>query len=116
MKIMIIVNILMKLLFITCESSEINKNPTNINEILCDDDSYRRFNTQTDENDSINEDQIPNESSFNVPSHENLSVITEESSFIEEINSNDENNSIKILYDLIKKPHWTNKNTQQQNH
>ncbi|CAF5095241.1 unnamed protein product, partial [Rotaria sp. Silwood1] len=38
-------------------------------------------------------------------------VITEESSFIEDnLNSNDENNSIKILNDLIEKPHWTNKN------
>jgi hypothetical protein len=88
----------------TYDTSEMNK-PYD-NEILFDDDSYRIFKSQTDENDcSIQND----ETSFNVPSHENLSVITEESSFIEEINSNDENNSIKILYDLIKKPHWTNK-------
>jgi hypothetical protein len=79
------------------------------NEILFDDDSYRVFNNQKDENDSSIEDNLPIDSSFNVPSHENLSVITEESSLIEEMNSNDENNSIKILYDLIKKPHWTNK-------
>jgi len=92
----------------TYDTSDMNQNHFD-NEILFDDDSYRVFNSQTDENDSSIEDNIPNDSSFNVPSHENLSVITEESSFIEEINSNDENNSIKILYDLIKKPHWTNK-------
>lgn len=81
----------------------------NSNEILFDDDSYRVFASQTDEHDRSIEEQKHDESSFNVPSHENLSVITEESSFIEELHSNDENNSIKILYDLIKKPHWTNK-------
>lgn len=94
----------------TYETSDTHTNPYS-NEILFDDDSYRVFSSQTDENDqSIDEDKA-NNSSFNVPSHENLSVITEESSFIEEIHSNDENNSIKILYDLIKKPHWTNKTT-----
>jgi hypothetical protein len=81
------------------------------NELIFDDDSYRVFNTQADETDSLMDDSLPNESSFQataeLPSHENLSVITEESSFIEELNSNDENNSIRILYDLIKKPHWT---------
>jgi len=97
----------------TCDTSHMNQNdinqPSYDNEILFNDDSYRVFSSQTDEQDSFVDDNIQNESSFNVPSHENLSVITEESSFIEEINSNDENNSIKILYDLIKKPHWTNK-------
>ena len=88
----------------TYETSEMNAN-----EILFDDDSYRVFSSQTDENDHSIDDEKQNNSSFNAPSHENLSVITEESSFIEEIHSNDENNSIKILYDLIKKPHWTNK-------
>jgi hypothetical protein len=94
----------------TCDMNEnhINKSLCD-NEILFDDDSYRIFNTQIDEKDYSNDDNIQNELSSNVPSHENLSIITEESSFIEEINSNDENNSIKILYDLIKKPHWTNK-------
>jgi hypothetical protein len=90
------------------DTSEMNK-PSNVNEILFDDDSYRVFNTQTDENDSFNEDNVPNELSFDIHIHENLSSITEESSFIEEMNPNDENNSIKIIYDLIKKPHWTNK-------
>ncbi|CAF3416350.1 unnamed protein product [Rotaria sp. Silwood1] len=81
-------------------------------EMIFNDDSYRVFNSQIDENDLfIDDNDIQNESSFNVPLHENLSVITEESSFIEDnLNSNDETNSIKILYDLIKKPHWTNKN------
>ena len=92
----------------TYDTSDISQNHFD-NEILFDDDSYRVFSSQTDENDSSIEDNLPNDGSFNVPSHENLSVITEESSFIEEMNSNDENNSIKILYDLIKKPHWTNK-------
>jgi hypothetical protein len=90
------------------DTSEMNK-PSNVNEILFDDDSYRVFNTQTDENDSFNEDNVPNELSFDIHIHENLSSITEESSFIEEMNPNDENNSIRIIYDLIKKPHWTNK-------
>ena len=36
-------------------------------------------------------------------------IITEESSFNEEISSNSDPNSINIIYDLIKKPHWTNK-------
>jgi hypothetical protein len=88
------------------DTSDIHKS-SDENELLFDDDSYRIFNT---EKDSLIEDEIQNESSFTVPSHENLSVITEESSFNEEINSNDETNSIKILYDLIKKPHWTNTN------
>ena len=81
------------------------------NELIFDDDSYRVFNTQTDETDSLMDESLPNESSFQaaaeLTSHENLSVITEESSFVEELNSNEENNSIRILYDLIKKPHWT---------
>jgi hypothetical protein len=92
------------------DTFDMNQNHINkssyANELLFDDDSYRIFNTDIDEKDSLIED----ESSFTVPSHENLSVITEESSFNEEINSNDETNSIKILYDLIKKPHWTNTN------
>lgn len=92
----------------TYETSEINANEFS-NEILFDDDSYRVFSCQTDGNDNSIDDEKPNNSSFNAPSHENLSVITEESSFLEEMHSNDENNSIKILYDLIKKPHWTNK-------
>ena len=92
----------------TYETPEMTANQYS-NEILFDDDSYRVFSSQTDDHDDSIEEQKPNDSSFNVPSHENLSVITEESSFIEEIHSNDENNSIKILYDLIKKPHWTNK-------
>ncbi|CAF1185222.1 unnamed protein product [Rotaria sordida] len=97
------------------DTFELNQNHINKSlydhEIVLDDDSYHVFNSQIDENDSlINNDNIKNESSFNVLLHENLSVITEESSFIEDMNSNDENNSIKILYDLIKKPHWTNKN------
>ena len=83
------------------------------NEILFNDDSYRVFNTQTDDTDSMIDDSLHDEASFQVPHdllpHENLSVITEESSFLDEINVNDENNSIKILYDLIKKPHWTMK-------
>ncbi|CAF0906660.1 unnamed protein product [Adineta steineri] len=96
------------------DTSDINQNHINKssydNEILFDDDSYRVFNSETDENDSLIEDNIVNNESFTVPSHENLSVITEESSFTDDINSTDETNSIKILYDLIKKPHWTNKN------
>lgn len=96
----------------TYDASEMNKISYNNNEILFDDDSYRVFNSQTDEHNSSIDDNSQSQASFNVPSHENLSVITEESSFIEveEMHSNDENNSIKILYDLIKKPHWT-KNT-----
>lgn len=95
----------------------IEMNQNNINkssydhEVVFDDDSYRVFNTQLDENDALIDDNIQDESLCNVPLHENLSVITEESSFIEDLNSNDENNSIKILYDLIKKPHWTKKNS-----
>jgi hypothetical protein len=101
------------IIYNTCDTYDMNQNHINTssydNEVLFDDDSYRIFNTQTDEKDSSMDDNIQSDSSFNVPSHENLSVITEESSFIEEINPNDENNSIKILYDLIKKPHWKNK-------
>ncbi|CAF2911804.1 unnamed protein product [Rotaria sp. Silwood2] len=99
------------------DKSDINQNYINKslygNEIIFDDDSYRIFNSQIDENDLlIDDNNMLNKSSFNVRLHENLSVITEESSFIEDnLNSNNENNSIKILYDLIKKPHWTNKNT-----
>ncbi|CAF1453500.1 unnamed protein product [Rotaria sordida] len=74
------------------------------------DDSYQEFNSQTDKNDYLINDLIQNKSLSMVPLHGNLNVITEESSFIDEINSNDENNSIQILYNLIKKPHWTNTN------
>ena len=92
------------------DASEMNRISYN-NEIFFDDDSYRVFNCQVDEQNSSIDDGSQNQASFNVPSHENLSAITEESSFIEieDMNSNDENNSIKILYDLIKKPHWTKK-------
>lgn len=82
------------------------------NDLIFDDDSYRVFATQTDENDSFIDENPPIDGSFHeiidsaLP-NENLSVITEESSFIDEFTSNDENNSIRILYDLIKKPHWT---------
>jgi hypothetical protein len=83
------------------------------NELIFDDDTYRVFNTQSDEHDSFVDDHISNESSLHgrtdLSQHENLSVITEESSLIEEFHTNDENNSIRILYDLIKKPHWTRK-------
>ncbi|CAF2480095.1 unnamed protein product [Rotaria sp. Silwood2] len=97
------------------ETSDINQNHINKslynNEIIFDDDTYRIFNSQIDENDLlIDDNNIQNESLFNASLHENLSIITEESSFIEDTNSNDENSSIKILYDLIKKPHWTKKN------
>lgn len=69
--------------------SEMNK-PLYNNELVFDDDTYRVFNTQTDVNDFLSDDNIQDEASFNVPSHENLSVITEESSLIEDLNPNDE--------------------------
>jgi hypothetical protein len=91
-----------EIIIYSCDPSHVNKSSYE-NELLFDDDSFRIFNTKTDNDDFL----IENESSVNAPLHENLSVITEESSYIEEMNSNDETNSIKILYDLIKKPHWT---------
>ncbi|CAF3187574.1 unnamed protein product [Rotaria socialis] len=97
-----------------CDGRDKNQNPITIpfydEENLLDDDSCQTYNSQVIENYPLDGDNnVESESSFNVPLNENLSVITEESSFIEDINSNDENSSIKILYDLIKKPHWTNK-------
>ena len=98
----------------SCDTFDLNqdhmKKSSYNNEILFNDASHPIFKNQIDKNDCFFNDNIQNESSFDVPLHENLSIITEESSFTEEINSNDENNSIRILYDLIKKPHWTNKN------
>lgn len=78
------------------ESTDINEKSSYENQFIFDDDSYRIFNTQTDETDSI--EPI---------GHENLSIIAEESSFVEDTNS------IRILYDLIKKPHWTTRKTNQ---
>ncbi|CAF4888915.1 unnamed protein product [Rotaria sp. Silwood1] len=76
---------------------------------------YELISNQNNDNDNEHLDEVIvysyDKSDIN-QNHINKSfVITEESSFIEDnLNSNDENNSIKILYDLIEKPHWTNKN------
>ena len=99
------------------ETTEINERSSYENQFIFDDDSYRVFNTQTDETDSFIDESVEQHTSFpelvEVGPHENLSVITEESSFLEDLNSNEETNSIRILYDLIKKPHWTRKANQQ---
>ena len=102
------------------ETTEMHQNHSsrtsynNNNDLIFDDDSYRVYTTQTDENESFIDENPPADGSFrdivdSALPHENLSVITEESSFIDEFTSNDEANSIRILYDLIKKPHWTRK-------
>ncbi|CAF5093332.1 unnamed protein product, partial [Rotaria sp. Silwood1] len=76
---------------------------------------YELISNQNNDNDNEHLDEVIvysyDKSDIN-QNHINKSfVITEESSFIEDnLNSNDENNSIKILNDLIEKPHWTNKN------
>ncbi|CAF0727381.1 unnamed protein product [Didymodactylos carnosus] len=93
---------------------------------IVNDDSFRVYNTQCDDDfddsTSLSNDLAmllnkTDEQLFHLHPHHDLSIIKEESSMIDdkpniEKNSNEEDensihDSIQILYNLIKKPHWT---------